>query len=128
MVYLKFTSVCPLTPASNMCDIKLTYFNARGRAETSRLILAYAGQKYEDCRISFGELIHIMNFDFVITFLEDLAKLKPSLPYGQVPLLEYKGTTITQSVAIARFLAHEFGLGGKTPLTDANIDEVVVRT
>ena len=57
-------------------------------------------------------------------FSEDMAKLKPSLPYGQLPLLEYKGTTITQSVAIARFLAHEFGLGGKTPLIDANIDEV----
>merc|ERR1719270_746523 len=97
------------TQALNMSDIKLTYFNGRGRAETSRLILAYAGQKYEDCRISF----------------EDMAKLKPTLPYGQLPLLEYKGTTITQSLAIARFLAHEFGLGGKTPLIDANIDEVV---
>ena len=56
---------------------------------------------------------------------EDMAKMKPTLPYGQLPLLEYKGTTITQSVAIARFLAHEFGLGGKTPLIDANIDDVV---
>ena len=54
-----------------------------------------------------------------------MTKLKPSLPYGQVPLLEYKGTTVTQSVAIARFLAHEFGLGGKTHQIDANIDEVV---
>ena len=54
-----------------------------------------------------------------------MAKLKPTLPYGQLPLLEYKGTTITQSVAIARFLAHEFGLGGKTALIDANIDEIV---
>ena len=26
-----------------MSDIKLTYFNARGRAETARLILAHAG-------------------------------------------------------------------------------------
>ena len=28
-----------------MSDIKLTYFNARGRAETTRLILAHAGIK-----------------------------------------------------------------------------------
>ena len=27
-----------------MSDIKLSYFNARGRAETARLILAHAGE------------------------------------------------------------------------------------
>ena len=37
---------------SDMSDIKLTYFNARGRAETSRLILAYAGKQYIDERIT----------------------------------------------------------------------------
>ena len=51
------------TQAANMSDIKLTYFNGRGRAETSRLILAYAGQQYEDCRISFGESTQICKFD-----------------------------------------------------------------
>lgn len=33
-------------------DIKLTYFNVRGRAEVSRMILAQAGVKYEDERIA----------------------------------------------------------------------------
>ena len=32
-----------LTKHTEMSDIKLTYFNARGRAETARLILAHAG-------------------------------------------------------------------------------------
>ena len=36
-------------------QIKLTYFNARGRAESSRLMLAYAGQDYEDHRIAREE-------------------------------------------------------------------------
>ena len=32
--------------------IKLTYFDARGRAETSRLILAYANVHFEDERLT----------------------------------------------------------------------------
>lgn len=31
--------------------LKLIYFNARGRAEVSRLLLALGGQEYEDVRI-----------------------------------------------------------------------------
>ncbi len=31
--------------------IKLTYFNAKGRAELARMILAQAGADYEDIRI-----------------------------------------------------------------------------
>ena len=40
-----------------MADIKLTYFNGRGRAEISRLILAYAGAQFEDDRITGGTWI-----------------------------------------------------------------------
>ena len=35
-----------------MAKIKLTYFNAKGRAEIIRLILAQAGVEYEDCRFA----------------------------------------------------------------------------
>ena len=35
-----------------MAKIKLTYFNAKGRAEIIRLILAHAGVEYEDFRIA----------------------------------------------------------------------------
>jgi len=38
-----------------MGKIKLFYFNARGRAELSRLILAQAGQDYEDVSIQKEE-------------------------------------------------------------------------
>ena len=34
-----------------MPEYKLTYFNLRGRAELSRLIFAYAGQKFQDVRL-----------------------------------------------------------------------------
>jgi len=92
-----------------MSKIKLTYYNGKGRAETARLVLAYAGKEYDDHRI----------------VPEDMATLKPSLPFGQLPILEYEGTTISQSMAIARFLAREYGLAGQNALEEAKIDETV---
>ena len=38
-----------------MVKIKLIYFNSKGRAELSRLILAQAGVEYEDKRVEKGE-------------------------------------------------------------------------
>jgi hypothetical protein len=35
--------------------IKLTYFNLKGRAEPARLILAYAGVDFDDCRVTSEE-------------------------------------------------------------------------
>ena len=40
-----------------MSDIKLIHYNVKGKAETSRLILAYAGVEYEDKRIEPGKKI-----------------------------------------------------------------------
>ena len=36
-------------------NIKLTYFNGKGRGELSRLILAHAAVPYEDKRVEFNE-------------------------------------------------------------------------
>ena len=33
-------------------SVKLTYFNGRGRSEPARLLLAYGGIEYEDCRLT----------------------------------------------------------------------------
>jgi len=38
-----------------MSEMKLTYFNARGRAELTRLLFAQAGKKYVDCRLTGDE-------------------------------------------------------------------------
>jgi len=99
----------PKNKKIKMSEIKLTHYNAKGKAETSRLILALAGQKYEDKRIEPS----------------DMAALKPSLPFGQLPLLEYKGESLTQSMAIAKFLAREFDLAGSNALEAAKMDEIV---
>merc|ERR1712113_1197310 len=69
----------------NCEEIRLTYFPARGRAEISRLILKHAGVKFDDIRQTG----------------EDFAKVKPILPYGSMPILEYKGEVICESMAIA---------------------------
>merc|ERR1711988_1051698 len=73
----------------NCEEIRLTYFPARGRAEISRLILKHAGVKFDDIRLTG----------------EDFAKVKPILPYGSMPILEYKGEVLCESMAIAAFLA-----------------------
>merc|ERR1711936_68929 len=51
--------------------------------------------------------------------------VKSFLPYGQLPVLQYKGEAICQSISIARFLAAEFGLAGRDNLESAQADEIV---
>jgi glutathione S-transferase len=87
-----------------MVHYKLVYFNARGLGEPSRYIFAAAGQDYEDFRFE----------------REDWPKHKPNTPFGQAPVLEITDGSstiqISQSAAIARFLANKFGLAGKTDI------------
>ncbi|XP_064627123.1 probable glutathione S-transferase 6 [Lineus longissimus] len=90
-----------------MVHYKLTYFDARGRAELSRLIFAVAGVEYGDVRISF----------------EEWGKLKPNTPFGSLPYLEVDGKTIAQSQAIVRFLANVFDLAGADHFEKAKVDE-----
>jgi len=89
--------------------MKLIYFNGKGRAEPARLILAHAGVDYEDHRIEFS----------------DWPNLKPTLPFGQVPVLEVEGKTIAQSNAIYRFLARRYNLAGKSEFEEAEADMIV---
>eukprot|EP00088_Acartia_fossae_P071628 TRINITY_DN9882_c0_g1_i2.p1 TRINITY_DN9882_c0_g1~~TRINITY_DN9882_c0_g1_i2.p1 ORF type:complete len:203 (-),score=66.83 TRINITY_DN9882_c0_g1_i2:48-656(-) len=87
----------------------LTYFDGPGRAEISRLIMAYAGVDFEDKRIDFAEF----------------SRLKPSLPYGQLPTLEMDGKCLCQSTTIARYLANKYNLTGHCAMSAAQADEVV---
>ena len=91
-------------------DIKLTYFGMRGRAEITRLILSHANVKFTDSRLTN----------------EEFAQVKPLLPYGSMPVLEYKGEVICESMAIAKFLAEECGLAGKNNLEGAQACEIAL--
>ncbi|KAK7092015.1 glutathione S-transferase 1-like [Littorina saxatilis] len=93
-----------------MASIKLYYFNSRGRGEVLRLLLAASGKEWEDVRFT-GE--------------EWPEKYKPNAPFGQAPYIEHNGKYYGQSLAIANFLAREFGLAGKTNLESLRVAEVV---
>ncbi|KAI8798287.1 glutathione S-transferase 7 [Biomphalaria glabrata] len=90
-------------------NIKILYFDARGRGEISRLVLAAAGQKFEDVRFT----------------RETWPAEKPNTPFGQLPVLEIDGKRYAQSVAISTYLAREFGFYGKTNLDGLQIDQVI---
>ncbi|PAV74293.1 hypothetical protein WR25_24833 [Diploscapter pachys] len=91
-----------------MPSYKLYYFEGRGLCEASRQLFALADVPFEDIRLAGDK------------FME----LKPTFPYGQVPVLEIDGVQIPQSVAIARFLAKKFGFAGKTEVEQALVDGI----
>ena len=68
----------------------LTYFDAKGRAEISRLIFAAANVEYIDDRVA----------------VTDWPEGKDQAPLGQMPYLTIDGSIkLPQSMAIARYLA-----------------------
>ncbi|KAL0979792.1 hypothetical protein UPYG_G00189730 [Umbra pygmaea] len=95
--------------AGAMTTYKLTYFNMRGRAELARYIFAYANIDFEDDRVEW----------------KDWPSIKDSFPLGQLPVLEVNGIALTQSLAIARYLAKEAGLLGNNNLEEAQTNSLV---
>lgn len=80
-----------------MSSFKVIYFPGRGRAEATRLALAFNGVEFEDVRMPPGELF---------------ATWKSKAPFGQFPLLEVDGKYLGQSGAQLRYVARNTG-GGK---------------
>jgi len=84
-------------------DLKLYYFDIKGKGESMRLICAYSGLKLEDHR-----------FESRCEFLA--MKEGSRLPFGQVPMLEIDGkVAMVQSTAIMRYLGK---LSGLYPMKD----------
>eukprot|EP00057_Strongylocentrotus_purpuratus_P033451 XP_791441.2 PREDICTED: S-crystallin SL11 [Strongylocentrotus purpuratus] len=99
-----------------MPTYELVYFNARGRGEIARLLLAQAGVDYEDTRLTQDEFKAMKG---------DVTKA----PLGQLPVLVVKGTAtpfppIPQSHAIERYLARAFDMYGKNIEEATRIDVV----
>jgi glutathione S-transferase len=85
--------------------VKLHYTRSRGRAETSRWMLAVNQIPFEN---------------IVIDTPEELVALRATgkLPFDQMPLLEIDGHNLSQSSAMIRYLARHGGFYGDTG-TDA---------
>jgi len=96
-----------------MATYKLTYFNFRGRAEISRLLLNLAGKKFEDHRIPLNEW----------------KELKTKTPFQKLPILEVnepgKKLILAQSITIARYLANKVDFSGKNEAEKAQCDMIV---
>ena len=104
--------------------MKLVYFNVRGLAETSRILLALGGEEYEDFRYPL-EVIDMSKHEMKKEeFDTDKAAGKLSLSLNKVPALEVDGVTIPQSKAIERFLARRFNMMGENELDAARIDSI----
>lgn len=85
--------------------IELTYFNHEGRGEKVRIALDLAGLEFTDKRIEFQEF----------------PKLKPSLPFGTIPIMTVDGKTIAQSGAMLRWIGRQ----GDGSLYPSDLDTMI---
>jgi len=90
-----------------MPSYKLQYFDLRGRGELCRVVFHVAGKDFEDDRVQ----------------RPDWPTIKPTTPFGQMPVLDVDGKKLAQSQCIARFLAREFELAGKDSWEQALVDQ-----
>ena len=89
---------------------RLVYFGIPGRAEAIRLALAIGGVEFEDKRIPFPAW----------------GKLKPTTPWGGVPVLELAdGSQLAQARSILRFVGKSTGLYPADPLAAQRVDELM---
>ena len=104
--------------------MKLVYFNGRGLAETSRLILAWNSVDYEDFRYPLvvnDWKTHDMTKE---EFDADKADGKLVRSLHKVPYLEVDGHVICQSKTIERYLARRYQMMGDNEIEAAQIDSI----
>ena len=93
-----------------MAKPKLVYFDIDGaRGEAARLAMVIGGVPFEDDRVKFA----------------DWPGLKPSTPFGALPVLELDGQTVAQSNGINRYVGKLAGLYPGDAWQAAICDEVM---
>ena len=89
--------------------IKLTYFPINGRGGAIRQALQYGKIPFEDVTVPFPSW----------------PAMKPTTPFGSLPLLEVDGVTLTQSNAILSFVGKMAGLYPEDPLQAALMESAM---
>jgi len=93
-----------------MHKLQLSYFDVHGgRGEPIRLALSIGGIPFEDNRVR----------------PQDWPALKPSTPFGGMPVLEVDGRSISQSNSILRFVGKLADLYPSDPLQALLCDEIM---
>ena len=111
-------SVSILLAAASGGSLTLKYFDARGAAETTRVLLAIGGIPYDDKRYAIGP-----GFD-APEFMADKESGALALNLNRAPLLVTEEGSIGQSKSMERYVAGKAGLMGSTPFEAAMIDMV----
>lgn len=107
----KLENMSSETNSTSSPKYKLTYFPVKALAEPIRMLFKYGSLDFDDVRVEKNSDIW--------------EQLKPHTPFGQVPILEVDGQIAPQSIAIARYVAKQVKLTGKTDWDDLLIDSVV---
>ena len=104
--------------------MKLVYFNGRGLAEISRILLAIGEEEYEDFRYPLKIIDWSKHQMEKAEFDKDKADGKLTGSLNKVPYLEVDGTIIPQSKSIERYLARRFSMMGENDLEALRIDSI----
>ncbi|EFA83984.1 hypothetical protein PPL_03057 [Heterostelium album PN500] len=91
----------------------LYYFDAKGRAEYARLLLAFAGVDYTDSRFPYPGIP---------------AEVAAKTTFGQVPHYTDGDIELSQSLAIELYLARKHGLLGSNAVDEAKIISYALST
>merc|ERR1712203_1018282 len=94
---------------SKMPMVKFSCFDIEAKGELTRLLLHAGNFDFEDHRIPTSEWP---------------GEHKATTTFGQLPMLQWDGVELAQSMAIARFVARRAGLAGKTDLEFVQADMV----
>tara|TARA_B100001094_G_C18193182_1_gene808717 strand:+ start:466 stop:1116 length:651 start_codon:yes stop_codon:yes gene_type:complete len=104
--------------------MKLTYFDIRGLAETSRILFAIGDEDYTDYRYPL-EIIDMATYNMKkVEFESDKKDGKLVKSLNKLPFLEVDGVIIPQSKSIERFLAKRYNLMGGSDVEAFRIDSI----
>ena len=104
--------------------MKLVYFNGRGLAETSRLLLALNKVDYEDFRYPLKVIDWKTHNMEKVEFTKDKESGKLLHSLNKLPFLEVNGKVIPQSKAIERYIASKYNMMGDNLEEAGRIDSI----